>query len=180
MRDVGHFEIALRNAYDRALTQRRPTGARHWLFDPASAPLAPLWRVRNRRRRDVNTPNREAVQAAITRCGGRSAPPGAIIAELSFGFWRHLADAAHEQTVWTPFVYYAWPQGTARSFVDATTMAVNTLRNRASHHEPLFGLSTPLTRVHTDMLSLLDLLLPALAEYVRASSTLATVLNEHP
>jgi hypothetical protein len=180
MRDIAHFEVALRNAYDQALIARSPAGAPHWLFDPASAPLAPLWRTRNHRRRDVNTPNREAVAAAIQRCGGPTAPPGAVIAELSFGFWRHLADAAHEQTVWMPFVYYAWPQGTARQHVDRITMAVNTIRNRASHHEPLFGLGHRLTRTHADMLDLLDLLLPDLAAYARSTSTVATVLTERP
>lgn len=32
MGDIAHFELALRNAYDRALTERFQ-GDEHWLFD---------------------------------------------------------------------------------------------------------------------------------------------------
>jgi hypothetical protein len=30
MRDIAHFEVALRNAYDQALIARSPAGAPHW------------------------------------------------------------------------------------------------------------------------------------------------------
>jgi predicted trehalose synthase len=102
-----------------------------------------------------------------------------VIAELAFGFWRHLADAAHEQTVWMPCLHHAWPRGTARARVDQLTRAVNTIRNRASHHEPLFA-GGLVARVHADMLDLLDLLLPDLAAYVRATTTLPAVLASRP
>ena len=40
-RDIAHFEVALRNAYDQAM-RTHWRGAAHWLLDPASPVLAPL------------------------------------------------------------------------------------------------------------------------------------------
>ncbi len=45
MRDIAHFEVALRNAYDATLT-RQWKGSGHWLLDPAPPVVLPMWRVR--------------------------------------------------------------------------------------------------------------------------------------
>ena len=135
LRDASHFEIALRNAYDKAISSRW-NGSTHWLLDPASPLQWPLWRTVRGRRLDVNIPNRASISDAIRKNGGRVATPDAVVTELTFGFWEHLADAAHEQTMWVPYIYYAWPKGTARSQIDRATHTISTLRNRAAHHEP--------------------------------------------
>ena len=43
MGDIAHFELALRNAYDRALTERFQ-GNEHWLFDANSPVTRPIMR----------------------------------------------------------------------------------------------------------------------------------------
>lgn len=40
MRDVAHLEVALRNAYDRVLSEHWD-GPSHWLFDPGSPVAGP-------------------------------------------------------------------------------------------------------------------------------------------
>ena len=109
----------------------------------------------------------------MRKSGGRVATPDAVVTELTFGFWEHLADAAHEQTMWVPYIYYAWPKGTARSQIDRATHTISALRNRAAHHEPLFAGtgSYSVTSVHVNLIGLLSKLNPGLAAYVRQTST---------
>ncbi|MCQ9385744.1 Abi family protein [Brevibacterium moorei] len=180
MRDIAHFEVALRNAYDRVMCERWP--GEHWLFDPASPILAPLWRTRRSRRADLNARNRTTVADAVRRCGGQTAKPGEVIAELSFGFWRHCTDAAHEKTIWVPYLHHTWPKKTSRVVLERTLTTINTARNRASHHEPLFG-NRPgrdLADAHRGILHLSELLLPELASYLRDTTTVTRTLAERP
>lgn len=181
MRDIAHVEVAVRNAYDEAITTHRQ-GGRHWLLDPASPVLAPLWRTRHGGRTDVNARNRTTVADAVRRCGGASAKPGEVIAELSFGFWRHCTDTAHEKTLWVPYLHRSWPKKTSRVAIERSLTIINTARNRASHHEPLFG-SQPgrdLTAAHREVLRLSEMLLPDLAAYIRDTTTVPTILNGRP
>lgn len=138
MRDIAHAEVALRNAYDRVMRQRWH-GPAHWLLDPASPVTVPLWRNVRGRRTDLNTTNRASIAEAVRRCGGTSASPDAVLAEVSFGFWRHCTDPAHEKILWVPYLHHAWPRRTDRALLHRALAAVNAARNRASHHEPLFG-----------------------------------------
>jgi len=183
LRDAGHFEVALRNAYDCAIGARW-AGSAHWLLDPASPVQRPLWRVVRGKRLDVNTPNRTAITNAVRKTGGSAATvtPGAVVAELTFGFWEHLADAAHEQTLWIPYVYFAWPQGTARRQVDAGTRSIGGLRNRAAHNEPIFTAtsSQSLATIHATLIGLVSMLNPDLGAHVRQTSTVSAVLAQRP
>jgi hypothetical protein len=132
MRDVGHFEVALRNVCNDTLTARW-RGAQHWLFDPRSPVNAPLVRTLRKQKTDMNTRNRASVAEAVSRCGGRKASPGAVVAELNFGFWRHLSDAIQEKTLWVPYLHHAWPARTQRHQIDAMIGAINGQRNRIAH-----------------------------------------------
>jgi hypothetical protein len=181
LRDIAHFEVALRNAYDTAITQRW-RGSRHWLMDPSSPVQAPLYRRSHGNRVDINRRNRDVIAEAVARAGGSVARPGGVIAELSFGFWRHLADTGHERTIWIPYLHRAWPSGTSRSQIDAATRLVNETRNRAAHHEPLFG-GTPgrgLLHAQQEVVRLLAALLPDLGSYVQQTSTVALLLSQRP
>ena len=181
MRDIAHVEVAVRNAYDRTM-QQRWHGTKHWLLDPTSPVQTPLWRTLRGRRVDLNTRNRANIAEAVARCGGASTKPDAVIAELSFGFWRHCTDPAHEKTLWVPYLHHAWPKKTDRAVLDRALATINTARNRASHHEPLFG-SRPgrdLAAAHREVLHLLDLLLPELAAYVRTTTALPAILAARP
>ncbi len=181
MRDIAHVEVAVRNAYDTVMSTHWQSG-QHWLFDPSSPALAPLWRTRHGRRADVNARSRATVTDAIRRCGGASAKPGEVIAELSFGFWRHCTDTAHEKTLWVPYMHRAWPKKTSRVALERSLTTINTARNRASHHEPLFGTQPgrDLAAAHHEILRLSGLLLPELAAYIQDTTTVPTILTSRP
>lgn len=188
MRDIAHFEIALRNSYDLAMTSHW-SGHDHWLLDPESPAVVPIWRVKKdkgglKRGSDVNYLNRRSVDAAIRKCGGARASAGKVMAELSFGFWSHLTSASHEKSVWVPYLHHAYPPKTVRSTVDAMVSTINSVRNRIAHHEPLFDrIATPEqepAQAHATLTAVLSLLSPDIATHVSGTSTVAAVLSQRP
>jgi hypothetical protein len=188
MRDIAHFEVALRNAYDAAFSTRW-TDPNHWLLSPSSPVVMPIWRVKPdrtglKRGTDVNYINRKAVDSAIKKCGGVNAQPGKVIAELSFGFWRSLTTASHEKSIWVPYLHGAYPKGTRRSVVDNDIADINEVRNRIAHHEPIFDRHRNPTQepaeVRAALVKLLTMLSPDAASHLVASSTVTTVLSQRP
>lgn len=188
MRDIAHFEIALRNAYDTAI-ESRWSGSDHWLLDPESPAVTPIWRVKKdrsglKRGSDVNYRNRRAVDDAIRRCGGVNAKPGKVMAELNFGFWRHLTSASHEKTVWVPYLYHAYPPRIKRATVDKIIGDINDVRNRIAHHEPIFDrLKEPSQepeRLHADLMRVFNMIAPEAAAHLAPSSTVMEVLAQRP
>jgi hypothetical protein len=97
--DLGHLEVALRNAYDTAITTRWG-GSQHWLLDPESPVRRPLIRHGI----DHNGRRRAQIAEACDRAGGPAATPGKIIAELPFGFWRFLSSASRQSSLWMPYL----------------------------------------------------------------------------
>lgn len=83
LRDISFFEIALRNRYDRCLTQLALTGD-HWLFDDASPVRKPIMR-KNKRGSvvDANELNRKQVDKLKKALG---VSPDRIISNLTLGF----------------------------------------------------------------------------------------------
>lgn len=188
MRDIAHFEIALRNTYDTVFAARWP-GSDHWLLDPNSPAVTPIWRIKKdrsglKRGSDVNYLNRRTVDAAIRACGGVHATPGKVMAELSFGFWRHLTSASHEKTVWVPYLHHAYPPKTNRASVDRIIGNINSVRNRIAHHEPIFDRTKAPDQepdqLHADLMRVLSMIAPDVATHLAPSSTVATVLAERP
>ncbi|MFJ6217016.1 hypothetical protein ACIQGZ_27345 [Streptomyces sp. NPDC092296] len=181
LHDLGHFEIALRNAYAAALDAGWQ-GAEHWLDDPGSPLRAPLPRTkrggpRGTRQVDVNEKLRRSIDAARARYG-RQAPPGKIMADLSLGVWRYLSSSAHEKTLWVPFLHRAFPPGTNRTEVDRKIGDLHQLRNRAAHWEPV--LAEPVALRMADLGTLCGMLVPELADYLRARSRVDTLLRNRP
>ncbi len=178
MHDIAHIEVAVRNTYDRTITSLYDSDT-HWLFDANSPVLIPLWRNRKGRKRDLNTRNRKSICDAKQRVRSQRPAPGQVIAELPFGFWRHLTDTAHEKTLWVPYLNRAFPKGTDRKQVEQWLGLINEVRNRASHHEPLF---TPdrrddLIEAQHAIVTLARMLLPELAGYIQATSNLEKTLE---
>ncbi|MEU6347175.1 hypothetical protein ABZ883_40275 [Streptomyces sp. NPDC046977] len=181
LRDLGHLEVALRNAYAAALDATW-SGSGHWLDDPTSPLRAPLMRTkkggpRGTRHVDVNDKTRKAIDSARARYGVQ-APPGKIIAELTLGVWRYLSTSAHEKTLWVPHLHHAFPPGTRRAAVDKAIGDLHELRNRAAHWEPL--LAAPVARRMNDLLTVAGLLSPDLATYIQHSSQVAALLATRP
>jgi len=105
-----------------------------------------------------------------------------VLSQLPFGFWGHLSDTAREQTIWIPYVYYAWPAGTSRSQIDHAIHWVAAARNRTAHHEPIFAGTGKhsIPTLDSTIKHLLSLLNVDLAAYARQTSTIMTVWAEKP
>lgn len=138
LRDISFFEIALRNRYDRCLTQLALVDE-HWLFDDTSPVRKPIMR-KNKRGRvvDANELNRTQIDKLKKALGDS---PDRIISNLTLGFWAHMTDTSHERDLWIPCVHKAWQKGVSRKAVNVEIAEINSLRNRAVHHERLFLLS---------------------------------------
>ena len=165
MRDVAHFEVALRNAYDRVLRERWEGD--HWLLDEGSPVLRPIVRIsKNGKARDVNLVNRRAVAEARSNAHDGD-DPNQVIANLMLGFWAHLTDRSRERDLWIPYLYAAWPRGTDRNSLNCSLAAINQVRNRVAHNERLFD---PLTeelspaRTDADIIRVLHALCPEAAK----------------
>ena len=135
--DISHFEVALRNAYDRVLRENWD-GAGHWLLDDASPVRAPIMRTsRSKKVLDVNVANRKAISQAQGRSHDRN-DPDQVISNLMMGFWAHLTDRSRERDLWIPHLHNAWPKGTDRAELNRAIYAINKVRNRVAHNERLF------------------------------------------
>ncbi|MDO4665851.1 MAG: Abi family protein [Actinomycetaceae bacterium] len=175
MHDIAHIEVAVRNIYDRTIASSF-TSNTHWLFDPHSPVVRPLLRTRRGKTIDLNTRNRASIDDAKRRIRSQHPTPGQVIAELPFGFWRHLTDTAHEKTLWVPYLNRAFPKGTDRKQVECRLTLINQVRNRASHHEPLFTSArrNELLKAQHAIVTLAQLLLPELADHIQTTS----IVNE--
>ena len=121
---------------------------------------------------------RDQLEQACERVGPTGAP-GKVIAELTFGFWRFLSSSAHEKSVWVPYLHQAFPAGTDRKRdVDSKVAALNRLRNRVAHHEPL--ITENLSREAAKVTALGGLIDPDLGEYLSATSAVPALLRERP
>ena len=183
MHDIAHFEVALRNAYDAAISANWPHET-HWLLHPESPAVMPIWRTKTingiKRGADVNFLTRKNVDDAIKRSGYKHATSGKVIAELSFGFWRQLTTKAMEKSMWVPYLHKAFPHGTDRSVVDAQVKTINDLRNRIARHEPLFTATLDPTQAHEALMQCLELIAPPVHTYVVAKSKARTALEAKP
>lgn len=87
--DFSHFEVALRNAYDRTLCVNW-NGRDHWLLDDSSPVRTPIMRLsKSKQLLDVNVANRKAISQAQNRCYDPS-NPNQVISNLMMGFGRTL------------------------------------------------------------------------------------------
>ena len=175
--DVGHLEIAVRNAYDRELSRRFPD----WSID-AQSPLFRLEqgvqraRVRQRRRNQASL-----ARIADARQGLSSAPTHAeVVAALTFGFWSNLTVAERTPTIWNPMLHRAFPKGTARAQVHDLVARVVKFRNRLAHNEPVFSTRTGLEDRLTEVQELFELIDPDAYAYVSDHSTLDAAIASCP
>lgn len=134
LHDLAHVEVAVRNAYDGALVGRQP-GTVHWTNDELRYFPVKWQTANNGRRYDENATPREQIAYARRSAGG-AAPPGKIVAELMFSFWRYLSITAREVPLWRPYLHHGFVQGTRRVAVDGPMSRLHRLRNRVAHHEP--------------------------------------------
>lgn len=177
LHDLAHVEVAVRNAHDAALTTGAPPGAAHWTQQPTRYFPPALKTAKDGSVHDANQRPREQVAAAI-RAAGRSALPGKVIAELTFGFWRYLTISARETTLWLPYLRHGFVPGTGRRAVDVPMDRLHLLRNRVAHHEPL--LTANLDVRYMDTVTLAGRISPDLGAYVSAHSSWPAVVAQRP
>lgn len=175
-RDISNFEIALRNAYDRVLTNAW-NGEGHWLLDDGSPARRPVMRKSGHGELDVNRINRKTIDAVVRQLPA-GATPGSIIAHLTLGFWVHLSDRSRETVIWRTALFRAWPKGTSRRELHPRLTGILRVRNRVAHAERLFNPSSPShspLRADRDAVDLLRELCPEAAERLYGSEGMAPI-----
>ncbi len=171
LHDFAHLEIGLRNMYDAAMMGAVAAGDSHWLDSASANQLFP---------RNVGGNARTHRDIAIARdnAGGAGAPPGKVIAELTFGFWVFLAARRHEPLVWLPHLAHAYPSGTRRVQLHNGLSDLLNARNRVAHHEPATVPSgreiVRRIRGHARYVS------PELAQHIDATSTVEQMIRDRP
>jgi len=177
--DVGHFEVALRNAYDRQLSVRFP----HWTIDstsrllnkPQGQPAAQLPQQR------LNERSHRELEQAKRGIGARPSH-GQVVASLSFGFWAQMTARPRTSTFWTPMVRHAYPsqvRGQSRHIHDLVQNVVG-FRNRLAHGERVFSTQTGLLARMDDLATLFRLVHPEAAAWAERHSTVTAMLARCP
>lgn len=170
LHDFAHFEIAIRNLYDRGLLRSLQQGEAHWL---ESSPLLRLYPAPSK----GNQRTRSDIAKARNRLSGSHAPPGAIMAELTFGFWAMMTAQRLETTVW-PYLKQVFPPQTDRAQSHDSMMELNKTRNRVAHHEPAQPGNVRLTLRR--MRRIARYVSPEFAGYLRSTSNVQSILAARP
>ena len=186
LHDLCHLEVGLRNAYNAAL-ESHGAFPKHWTrcgrdvfapvhrskkrFDPATGRRVKV-------RVDINEKPRQSLDRAIREAGGPGAPAGKVVAQLMFGFWRYLSSAAHEITLWRPYLHRAFAAGTSRTFVETRIAPLHDIRNRVAHHESL--LAEDIDRHHARLIELASAIAPELAAHIGSTSRVPSLSASKP
>lgn len=117
--DIEHLEVLLRNCIHAALTSRYDE---RWFDDG---------------RITFNKKAKDSINKAKGRAGGNAAPPGKIIAELSFDFWRYLLGSHYQASIWPQVKKALKKKPNSRKQFEDLVVTVYKMRNRCSHHESI-------------------------------------------
>jgi hypothetical protein len=111
---------------------------------------------------------------------GKQITPGAIVAELSLGFWTALLSARYEKSFWVPSLHKIFQAALSapsadgrqrkmdRGSIHETLERVRTLRNRIAHHESILKL--PLEQRYQETITALRWICPVSAQWVEATN----------
>ena len=128
-----------------------------------------------------------AVHAEITSASRRLMTDGApvdadgLMAKASFGLWVGLLRPIFNPPVWMTRLRTAFPAlpvGEGRHELAGLAARAAFLRNRIDHHEPLIALDV--SALHTDLMTLLRWIDPALAARAKAGCTVQQLLRAKP
>lgn len=117
--DIEHLEVLLRNCIHTALASRY---GERW-FDNG--------RIAFSKEAD------KSIRKATRRAGGRGAPSGKIIAELSFDFWRFLLSRNYQANIWPQIEKALKEKPDSRKQFEELVVIIYSMRNRCSHHESI-------------------------------------------
>jgi len=175
--DVGHLEVALRNAYDRQLVISFPD----WTVDTRSQLFLQEQGVANARTRQ-RARNRVSLDRIAAAHHGLGVKPshGEVVAALSFGFWASLTLPERASLIWNPMLHRAFPKSTRRAHVHDLVSRIVKFRNRLAHNEPVFSTHTGFSDRRGDVADLMQLIAPTAAPFITAHSTLYNAAKECP
>ena len=118
----------------------------------------------------------EQVEDARSKLRKRKSPetPGRIVAELSFGFWVNLFNRPYEEKIWSLNNYallrIVFPDSRRRdrrrSLLRDRFAAINDLRNRVFHYEPIEYRKT-LGKEHADILQAIGWISPVMRDSIK-------------
>jgi hypothetical protein len=105
---------------------------------------------------------------------------GRMTAELSFGFWVNMLLEKYDSVLWENIheSFGDLPDGKAREDLRMLSAAALDLRNRISHHEPIF--KRDLSKDYAQAMELMRWLGPAKAEWIRPQLDTMRILRERP
>jgi len=172
--EVWHLEVAMRNAYDRALTARYG----EWM-----SPSSSLWRRRTRdakRQQVQEQENRKTIDALVKAGIDDESDYNRVIADTSFGMWCGLTDGAREPMLWTEALRLVYPHGVNRGSIHELAAVALRFRNRLSHNEPVFGKPHVFAQCLRCVRILHALILPASADWAAASHDIPSIVNACP
>lgn len=160
-------EVALRNRINAALVVQ--FGDEWWRADPF------LKLAKPHQKNDIDT--------AIGRIANRKSDlcTAQVVASLSFGFWSGMLAPAYNVEIWSKHLGIAFPHlpdGVKRGDLFERARKVNALRNRISHHEPIFRQN--LSQEYADILEFLGWICPRKLGWVRPVCRVPAVLRAKP
>lgn len=175
--DLGHLEVAVRNAYDRVLVRHYPD----WSVAPEPS-LFSLAQGVQRAREEQHRRNRVSLSKIAEAKHGLSATPthAEVVAALTFGFWANLTVAERTPTIWNPTLHRVFPKGTTRPRVHGLVARIVKFRNRLAHNEPVFSTRTGFEDRLAEVQELFELIDPVAYAYVAANSQLGAAIRTCP
>ena len=112
------------------------------------ATFGPTWCLSPEFRRLSNPNTLSILEKAVHNVQKRKRPvtSGAVVAELTFGFWTHLFSKELETAFYVPnnrtLLPHAVRSRLVRGYVHGELRMINDLRNRVAHHEPVLTRAT--------------------------------------
>jgi Abi-like protein len=192
---IGDIEITLRNIVATAVSDLhatvRPGGKHRWYDDPSWFPPERKW-LTSEALLSIETAKKRLRDPGTD--GSVRPHEGQIVAELTLGFWRYLLIARYEHTLWNPAIRACFAElshlsgSRSRKTVHQRVEALNYLRNRVAHHEPIYepfrvpGRTDPLDprAVLDEATELIGWANPAASTWIASRSTFAEVQTTHP
>jgi hypothetical protein len=160
-------EVALRNSINHALVAKFGP---EWWQDPGFLGVVDI-----ERRQDLNT-----VKTRIRNRNQVLSTPQ-IVASLSFGFWASMLQPRYNPAIWSSQLKASFPSLPAtetRGSLWSAARDVGFLRNRISHHEPIF--ERDLTRDFGAIMKLIAWVCPTTGTWIRPHCRVPTLVRAKP
>jgi len=134
--DFRQVEVIFRNRVDQALaaySHSQDPSIISWLDDTWVPPKANRW----------DKGAKDAIKTATRRVHSSSPSHDAVIAQLTFAFWRFTISGRYEEAFWLPALDSAFtniPGPVAvdrRQALEQSMINLSNFRNRLAHHEPI-------------------------------------------